>query len=74
VSAAAAAPAAATSAAVLAAGGRIERPLPRRHPVATAPAPAARGPRQFPGELPEDFESVLAAVLVGGSRGRQANR
>ncbi len=66
--------AAAAPAAPPAAGGRIERALPRRHPVATAQPPAARGPRQFPGELPEDFESVLAAVLVGGSRGRRMIR
>ena len=55
-------------------GGRVERPLPRQHPVALAPVAAPRGPKQFPGELPEDFEAVLAAVLVGESRGRRLVR
>jgi len=73
--AAAPGPARATAAAPApAVGGRVERPLPRQHPVALAPAPAPRGPKQFPGELHEDFDAVLAAVLVGASRGSRLIR
>jgi ferredoxin len=59
-----AAPAAVTTAAP---GGRVERALPRQRIAVPPPPPAAPRPKQFSGELEDDFENVLGAVMFGGA-------
>lgn len=62
---------AAPAAAPMMALGRVEKPLPRIK--VASPPPAPRAPKQFPGELPEDFDAVKARVLIGRtSRGVRA--
>jgi ferredoxin len=66
--AAAAQPAAAAPAAPM---GRVERALPRRHPVASAPLPGPPATKSFEGQIDEPFDDVVALVMVGGAgRGR----
>jgi ferredoxin len=62
-----AAPAASSPVTTVAPGGRVERALPRQRIAVPPPPPVTPRPKQFSGELEDDFENVLGAVMFGGA-------